>query len=583
MENIMDSALLKSVIMCGVILLAACDGIFNQVEPEDEATDMKISGTLYLPDSVTPAENVLVTLRTRNTLAMHSTYDPLTEEFKIAVRTDVDGTFRIEWCPAGLYVLDAVSENGEAVRIDSVVIGENEDDRTVLSPVVLNAPGSITGTIVYDQGGSLLNVFILVFGSEQYVQAREDGGYTIDGLPYGTYELKVLSVLPEYPDAKTVRVEVTPGSTVIMDTVELEIKGIAPPANLHYSYNPVNRRVSLEWDACESGEVTGYNVYRRSFTGEDSYGKIPINSELITEATAFVDSMIQCNSTYLYAVSAVSNVSVEKKCLPCTVTTNCINYDVDSIFFSEFEMIPRTLFWGENGMLNVICDAYGRVVINEYAEDRQLISRKEIPIGQSTACNTILKDSVLYLTRSVEDSIVFGYTDDGDSLFACNVKKKIGRFCVRDTLLYALTYYDYIFNDTLRLEVYDFHGNQLYDLEEGSAVALMFRCGSDGNLYCSRMYDGEFHLKRYENDLPNSTELPSREFIFLDASEKYRLYLCLEETIFDIADTDNRLVARVNVPSILYDWNNMQWTTINDQTEFAAIGGKKVYIFTPPE
>jgi len=576
----MKSSILICVVVSGTMLFYGC---VNQVEPEEGATDAKVRGTLFLSDAVHPAKNTLVTLQSRRTLAMTSDDGSVTDAARQVVRTLSDGSYHIASCPAGVYVLDAMNDSNNAVRIDSVIIKDNE--KTVVQSAALNTLGSITGTVVLSGGGSLLNVFVLVYGSERYVQVQEDGTYEIDELPYGNYELKVLSVHPHYPEFRTVDVTVEAGTQTVLDTVVLEMTGITPPEKLYYTYNPINRRVLLEWEACESEEVIGYNVYRRSIPREEWFGKIPLNNELITDATSFVDSVIECDSTYVYAVSAVSNVSVEKKCPPCTLTTNCINYDVDTISFTDGE-IPRNLFWGEDGILNVVCDAQGKVIVNEYAENRQLLSKKEIPIKQSTAYNTILRDSRLYLMRNEGDSIMFGYTDDGDSLFACNVKEKINRFSVRDTLLYALTYNDYMYNDIIRLKVYDFHGNHLYDLNEGH-LFHMIRQATDGQLYSIRFNNvkGGCEVLRYERILPECTEIPSRSVIFFDASEKYRLYLNNDGTDVDIADKDNVLIATINyAPWLsLYDLGRMQWPRINDRGEFVGIEKERVYIFTPPE
>jgi iron complex outermembrane receptor protein len=77
------------------------------------------------------------------------------------------------------------------------------------------ASGSIAGRVVLeDSGAPLHNVSILVVGQKRAVETDENGNFTIESLPPGSYD--VLAHMDRFPDVVK-RVEVEPGATATLD------------------------------------------------------------------------------------------------------------------------------------------------------------------------------------------------------------------------------------------------------------------------------------------------------------------------------------------------------------------------------
>ncbi len=66
---------------------------------------------------------------------------------------------------------------------------------------------------------------------------------------------------------------------------------------------------SLTWTASPSSDISGYNVYRGTATGQE--GDSPLNGGTLVAGEAFEDDTVTIGSTYYYVVTAVDSVGTE--------------------------------------------------------------------------------------------------------------------------------------------------------------------------------------------------------------------------------------------------------------------------------
>ncbi len=85
--------------------------------------------------------------------------------------------------------------------------------------------------------------------------------------------------------------------------VSVFIDNIPPavPTNLVASYDSINQRVSLIWQASPDGDLKLYRIYRSEISGNYTN---PLDS-VFKPDTTYIDSMIYLGKTYYYVVSAV--------------------------------------------------------------------------------------------------------------------------------------------------------------------------------------------------------------------------------------------------------------------------------------
>ncbi|MBN1309725.1 MAG: hypothetical protein JXA18_17520 [Chitinispirillaceae bacterium] len=563
-----------------LVLFIGCELFHEPVESGQNGYPPTISGTLLLPDAVSPAEGVVVTLWEQDAAAaIAGRALAKSSGAQRTVRTDGDGNFRIDSCKAGVYVIEGIGDNGIAVRIDSVAVTGDSRQSTELPPAVLQSTGAIRGEIRLDGGGGHDNVFILVLGSDRFVQVSGNGTFFMDDLPYGEYELKVVCVLMEYPVGKTIPITVLPDDTVSVGTITLEAQGICIPDNVVYTFDSLTpRMVSLQWDPCDDPEVGGYNVYRFNTWGSDWYGNSPRNKTLIVNENSFID-FVHCDSEYIYAVAAVSAFgTVGRKSPPCTVSTACLRYSIDTLHFNEGENISN-LFWKEDYGIRVACVENELVRIYEYTAEREPAGRIEILLPFDNRLNIVLENDKMFLMplKSYGDSIIYGYTLSGEALFECNVHRRIDHFDVRNDTLYVVSRDSLLYST----EAFDTTGRLLFEMGLRKGMASVF-CATDGMVYTNQREtweNGIFHLMVYDADMPNGTDIPISTIlpVFVDACSNYRLFLG-----FSITNLANDVVAQVDPPeNFTPSLNNS--IAINNRGEIAVIKNHYVFILLPPE
>jgi hypothetical protein len=104
----------------------------------------------------------------------------------------ISGSFEVDQLPAGNYSLSIDAEGYESAFVESITVSEGQTVEGVT--VRLKPAGAIVGRV---RGGSPGNVIVHAWDQESRLEAEamvsEDGGFSIDDLPSGTYTLTAVA------------------------------------------------------------------------------------------------------------------------------------------------------------------------------------------------------------------------------------------------------------------------------------------------------------------------------------------------------------------------------------------------------
>jgi hypothetical protein len=457
------------------------------LNPDDNASlngnsHSSISGTMLRSDGKSPASEARVTLQPSNDIVpiVGSAMAKIKANRRM-VMTDANGDFAIDSCDTGVYVIEAIGDEGKAVRIDSIVVRET-GITTEIPPQSLQATGAIRGTVALDAGGDPGNVFILAFGSDRFAQAHDDGNFFLGDLPYGRYDLNFVCLLTEYGGCKTKTVSVTPGDTVSIDTVAFEAQAPCVPKNVTLRYDTTKLIVTLRWDSCTSLLVKGYNVYRSdTAAGTFIYKGDPLNKGGIIGTCSYEDRSLCFNKSYVYGVAAVSkDRTISMKCAPLAVTT-AFPYHSDTLTYDSVEgWKVSNLFWNTENRLVVAYSSPSGASIVDYGETYSIVRRSDIATLSHPASNIIVRGENVYMkTQSYmwdRDSVIYCYKRNGTFRFACNVHKLFQKYDVRNDTFVAVT-------DSGTTLVFDTTGRLLFNLKPNDELnRIEAQFADDGSL-----------------------------------------------------------------------------------------------------
>lgn len=190
-----------------IALTLRCSTIQVTVGAGGSAGDVSIRGQLYTSSTTTsPAKKrqqkvaeAVVIVRSRDF------FPKITElEFTDTVsnalygpkQTDDNGMYHFDSIPRGMYIIEAKSDDGKVVYIDSVNTAADtlsESDTLFLEPDTLEKDGGIHGTI--SPPDDSIRVYIVVLGLDTFVRVNADGSFTIDNLPRGDLRFQFVTSL----------------------------------------------------------------------------------------------------------------------------------------------------------------------------------------------------------------------------------------------------------------------------------------------------------------------------------------------------------------------------------------------------
>lgn len=178
-----------------------------------------------------------------------------------SVSTNDTGAYQFDSLPPGTYNILGNGSTGIAFK-DSIKIG---DDRIVVPPCTLSAPGSVSGLIEIEPGDNPAQALVAVLGTNTLCFTGANGKFEIDSLAAGTYTLWILSS-GAYNTFDTM-VTIEPGSNLqLANPIRLRAlnPGIPVPTGLTAVYDTLRQAVSISWRRVNDDQVQGYALWRKN-------------------------------------------------------------------------------------------------------------------------------------------------------------------------------------------------------------------------------------------------------------------------------------------------------------------------------
>jgi hypothetical protein len=200
----------------------------------------------------TPAAGAKLRLRPQRFLA-DTSVNAVHQGSPDAVDTTVDsqGYFKLDSVPRGEYYLEAGDGADKGVLIPCVLKGDTDTVR--LAPAQLRPTGAVTGTVVVPNEFAG-RTYVLVYGVDRVVRADSLGGFTLSGLPEGTYTLRAQYSAPAVDPKDVEAVKTTPQGLTDIGKVKL-----ASFEKEDYIQWPYSKRIYINTGA--TGANTSENVY----------------------------------------------------------------------------------------------------------------------------------------------------------------------------------------------------------------------------------------------------------------------------------------------------------------------------------
>ncbi len=253
---------ISKVFTSGIALVAGCFLLCTETS-SPEFTPPQITGSLMQPDGMNYASNACVTIRSKDYLP-----SPFNETgsnfFTCSTFTDQKGQYGFSGISSGDYILEGENGHGDCVLITDSLAVSDDTSQITLQPATLKPAGRIRGRVRLSDGGAYDNLFILIKDLCLFVAADDTGGFSIDNIPEGSYDLLIPATT--YPNSyDTAGVVVAAGATT-----ELRITLCIPPPppeSLNIAHDSIFQIVTLSWKKQRSRPGLRYNVFR-SIEGE---------------------------------------------------------------------------------------------------------------------------------------------------------------------------------------------------------------------------------------------------------------------------------------------------------------------------
>jgi hypothetical protein len=483
-----------------------------------------VTGTLLEADGITPAAGVNVILYSRNSTASISSGNTAKKCRNVLnTATDINGVFSLDSCDSGMYAIDGIAQGNFGIRIDSILL-DGQDSPCQLAPHRLRENGAVKGVVYLADGGDPHNVFILLFGSDRFVQVSSDGTFQIDNLPYGNYELKCVCSIDNYSRPVSIPVTVIPDDTISVDSVILIPDAAGLPQNVSFTYDTNRQEMALEWDPALDTDIIGYNVYFYIDNFEEQYRKLPVNRSIIAGKYTFFDTLTnhdeimeqqyyvgnyahqrtaiindslfeeEAQFTMVYGICGVYADGTEgRKCNPVKISTVSpfTAYALDQSEIDTIRLLPLYIEWSSDEELVVVYttkesyyDDIPVITIVTYGNDLALKKQTafERPVREPAV--TIDNDK-LYITDY--PGILYCYTLDGTFLSTSTlpVSGTVTGFDVRnDTIMMVARSHD---GGTESLQGFSVHGTPLFNIGEVPSIEL--KIATNEICYLTNFYD----------------------------------------------------------------------------------------------
>ncbi|MDD5674618.1 MAG: kelch repeat-containing protein [Chitinivibrionales bacterium] len=209
--------------------------------------------------------------------------------------TDSLGRYQFRSLARGMYNLSAEYDHGALVCFIPDVNNDSLAPQT--EPVhvhqvgtdTLRPPGWIEGRVIIDNT-DMSGVACFVPGASLLALSNDTGGFTIGGVPQGTY--RVYFYHAGYLTGRDTLVMVTAGRGTFLPPLTLQIDPAGappPPRNLTATYDSLSGSVRLSWHPVAVADAAGYSVYRIVNGQTVAENRTPVN----IQDTFFVDTVKQ--------------------------------------------------------------------------------------------------------------------------------------------------------------------------------------------------------------------------------------------------------------------------------------------------
>jgi hypothetical protein len=223
-------------------------------------TPNALVGTLLEPDGKTPARNVKVNIRPKNTLATAGSNDTA------STMTGNSGEFAFDTSLAGgIYVIE-VTSGGNALFIDSIHIVKNAHTDT-LPAATLKPAGAIRGVVSLIDGGDPSEVYVLAFGIDRFAEVQHDGSFIFYPIAEGNFDLRLITGLPDYNTLDKNNVEVVAAETTDIGMVQLPYTGFPVPSGIKSSFDSVSQTITVTWSRSDTALVKHYLITKKLLWG----------------------------------------------------------------------------------------------------------------------------------------------------------------------------------------------------------------------------------------------------------------------------------------------------------------------------
>jgi Putative Ig domain/Kelch motif len=207
------------------------------------------------------------------------------EGLVFSVVTDNEGKFKIDALPRGEYNILG-DRDGMLSFQDSLFLN---DSTQYIPPDTLDAPGSLTGTVVLQPNHDPITVTVHILGTNHHANVTSDGRFEFGQLAAGSYRLLLRTTLPEYTSLY-VSTKVRSGiQETIADALTLPYTGIPVVTGLQAEYDTTLSRVRLTWNGVKYRNFSEFAIFR------DSVGAKILSTEPIDKITdtVFLDEIFK--------------------------------------------------------------------------------------------------------------------------------------------------------------------------------------------------------------------------------------------------------------------------------------------------
>jgi len=542
-------------------------------------TDTGKSAMVYNPD-FTPAVGATVKFFEIN----DTTRTPA-----LRTSTDSKGRYSYKGLAKGTYNIIA-SDDSLLSYQDSAYVST---DTAYIHPDTLEKPGSVTAIVGVQPNDDPRTVTVQVLGTNIFSNVDENGKFTLAPLAKGTYNVRLITTLPNYTPTYTTLTARSSKNDTLQDTLWMTYTGIPVVLGLKVSYDTVNGVVSLYWGKNPYKDFQTYMIYRDMYgTVQPSSAAIAINND-----TSFVDTIFKRNLSsgqfsffdtndyhYIYRV-AIRNNSIEigKPYKDVSIIAASPTKVTTTFLFTKYHLTKG--FYTDSASIN---DSI-RFAVYVNNPTRALRTLTWIDIASR---RTILNKGLDTNSICCSDTLEYLWTNMGRQGLECSVKDMAGNIwkdtanvvIVSDPPLINISTTTPVVqpNDTIKLHLVgcDKYGNIVkWEMKTGDSETFMAISGKDTVLFAPNAPIDDFPIRiRATDDDGNTVEetisVRVRMFVCATSNHSFNQRFLHTSIIFDnkiwgIGGADAMGATSVNNHNDLwYSIDGIDWTQATAKANF---------------